>query len=210
MNATRTRRAAIYARVSTGSQTTENQIRELRQVAERHGWEVVAEFRDNGISGAKSRDKRPGLDKLLQAVARREFDIVMAWSVDRLGRSLQNLVEFLGELHGKRVDLYLHQQGLDTSTPAGKALFQMMGVFAEFERAMIKERVRSGLERAKAQGRVLGRRRNDDPARLASVRRLRKEGVGIGKIARTLGIGVSYVARVVAETEAKRPGGSSH
>src|SRR5262249_50708562 len=122
MNSIRTRRAAIYARVSTGSQTTENQVRELRQVAERHGWTVVAEFLDTGISGAKQREQRPGLGKLLQAVARREIDMVMAWSVDRLGRSLQHLVEFLGELHGKRVDLYLHQQGIDTSTPAGKAL----------------------------------------------------------------------------------------
>ena len=199
MNATRTRRAAIYARVSTGSQTTENQLRELREVAERHGWRVVAEFLDNGISGAKGRDQRPGLDKLLQAVARREIEMVMAWSVDRLGRSLQNLVELLGELHGKRVDLYLHQQGIDTSTPAGKALFQMMGVFAEFERAMIRERVRSGLERAKAQGKRLGRPRNDDAKQRAAVIRLRKQGVGIGKIARQLGVGVSYVQRITAE-----------
>ena len=199
------RRAAIYV-VSTGSQTVENQLRELRGVAARHDWQIVTEFSDRGISGAKGREQRPGLDKLLQAVARREVDMVLAWSVDRLGRSLQDLLSFLGELHAKGVDLYLHQQGLDTSTPAGKALFQMMGVFAEFERAIIRERVRSGLERAKAQGKVLGRRRNDDPKRLASVRNLRKKGVGIGKIARTLGIGASYVQRVIAETEAKRSG----
>jgi DNA invertase Pin-like site-specific DNA recombinase len=200
------RRAAIYVRVSTGSQTVENQSRELRGVAARHEWQIVAEFSDKGISGAKGREQRPGLDKLLQAVARREVDMVLAWSVDRLGRSLQDLLSFLGELHAKGVDLYLHQQGLDTSTPAGKALFQMMGVFAEFERAIIRERVRSGLERAKAQGKVLGRHRNDDPKRLASVRRLRKKGVGIGKIARTLGIGASYVQRIVAETEPRRSG----
>ena len=196
------RRAAIYVRVSTGSQTVENQLRELCGVATRHDWQIVAEFSDKGISGAKGREQRPGLDKLLQAVARREMDMVLAWSVDRLGRSLQDLLSFLGELHAKGVDLYLHQQGLDTSTPAGKALFQMMGVFAEFERAIIRERVRSGLERAKAQGKVLGRRRNDDPKRLASVRRLRKKGVGIGKIARTLGIGTSYVQRVISENKA--------
>jgi len=199
-------RAAIYVRVSTGSQTVENQLRESRQLADRHGWEIVAEFSDKGISGAKGRDQRPGLDKLLQAVARREVDMVLAWSVDRLGRSLQDLLSFLAELHAKGVDLYLHQQGLDTSTPAGKALFQMMGVFAEFERAIIRERVRSGLERAKAQGKVLGRRRNDDPKRLATVQRLRRKGVGIGKIARTLGIGASYVQRVVAEEKS----GSRH
>lgn len=197
------RRAAIYVRVSTGAQTVDNQLRELRDVAERHGWQIVAEFSDRGISGAKGREQRPGLHKLLQAVARREVDIVLAWSVDRLGRSLQDLLSFLAELHAKGVDLYLHQQGLDTSTPAGKALFQMMGVFAEFERAIIRERVLSGLARAKAQGKILGRRRNNDPKRLASVRSLRKKGVGIGKIARTLGIGVSYIQRVVEETESK-------
>ena len=198
------RRAAIYVRVSTGSQTVENQLRELRGVAARHDWQIVTEFSDKGISGAKGREQRPGLDKLPQAVARREVDMVLAWSVDRLGRSLQDLLSFLGELHAKGVDLYLHQQGIDTSTPAGKALFQMMGVFAVFERAIIRERVRSGLERAKAQGKILGRRRNDDPKRLAVVQRFRKKGIGIGKIARTFGISASYVQRVVAETEAKR------
>ena len=116
MNARKPRRAAIYARVSTGAQTVENQLRELREVAERHGW-IVAEFRDAGASGAKGRDKRPGLDRLLHAVARREIDMVAAWSVDRLGRSLQDLLGFLGELHAKNVDLYLHQQCLDKSTP---------------------------------------------------------------------------------------------
>jgi DNA invertase Pin-like site-specific DNA recombinase len=102
----------------------------------------------------------------------------------------------------KRVDLYLHQQGLDSTTPAGKALFQMLGVFAEFERAIIRERVRSGLERAKAHGKTLGRRRNNDPARAAEVRRMRANGTGIGKIARTLGVGVGYVQRIVTETHA--------
>jgi hypothetical protein len=113
------RRVALYARVSTGTQTVENQLRELREVAERHGWIVVAEFKDAGISGAKGRNKRSGLDRLMHAVARREVDMVAAWSVDRLSRSLQDLLGFLGEIHGKGVDLYLHQQGIDTSTPAG-------------------------------------------------------------------------------------------
>src|SRR5262249_15550221 len=133
-----TKRVAIYVRVSTDQQTTANQERELRQVAERHDWHVVEVFRDNGISGAK--DRRPGLDALLKGVSKRDFNMVAAWSVDRLGRSLQNLISLLGELHAKRVDLYLHQQGLDTSTPAGRAMFQMMGVFAEFERAILRER----------------------------------------------------------------------
>ena len=153
------KRAALYLRVSTIDQTTANQERELRQVAERAGWEVVKVYKDHGISGSKGRDKRPAFDALHKAAARREIDIVMAWSVDRLGRSLQDLVAFLSEIHATGFDLFLHQQGLDTTTPAGKALFQMMGVFAEFERSMIQERVRAGLRRAKHDGKKLGRPR---------------------------------------------------
>lgn len=190
-------RVAIYTRVSTGGQTTANQLRELRAAAERLGHQVVAEFTDNGISGAKGRDQRPGLNSLLEGVTRRDFDKVMAWSVDRLGRSLPNLLAFMGELKAKDIDLYLHQQSLDTSTPAGKAMFQMLGVFSEFEREIIRERVNSGLARAKAQGKKLGRPRRDTAIRLAAIRKLRKQGVGINKIASKLGIGVSVVQRVV-------------
>src|ERR1700686_1761389 len=145
------KRVALYLRVSTFGQSVENQERELMAAAERHGWQIAATYRDEGISGAKGRDKRPAFDRLCKAVTRREVDMVAAWSVDRLGGSLQELVAFLAELQASRVDLYLHQQGLDTTTPAGKALFQMMGVFSEFERAMIQERVRAGLARAKAE-----------------------------------------------------------
>ena len=150
--------AAIYARVSTrNGQTTENQLRELRAVARRHGWKIVATYTDDGISGAKGREQRPGLDDLLKGVARKEFDVVAAWSVDRLGRSLQDLIGTLNELKAKDVDLYLHKQGLDTSTPAGKAMFQMLGVFAEFEREIIAERIHAGLARAKEQGTKSGK-----------------------------------------------------
>ena len=108
---------------------------------------------------AKARDQRPAFDALCRDATKRQFDLVMAWSVDRLGRSLKDLVAFLSELHALRIDLFLHQQGLDTRTPAGKAMFQMMGVFAEFERAIVQERVRAGLKRAKSEGRQLGRPR---------------------------------------------------
>jgi DNA invertase Pin-like site-specific DNA recombinase len=151
------RRAVLYLRVSTIDQTTANQERELREIAGRMGCEIVKVYKDHGISGAKARDKRPAFDALCRSAARREFDMVMAWSVDRLGRSLQDLVAFLSELHALKIDLFLHQQGLDTTTPAGKAMFQMLGVFAEFERAMIQERVRAGLARARADGKTLGR-----------------------------------------------------
>jgi DNA invertase Pin-like site-specific DNA recombinase len=122
----------------------------------------LGRFEDAGISGAKDREQRPGLDALMKAVARREIDMVAAWSVDRLGRSLTGLLELLTELHAKKVDLYLHQQGLDTSTPSGRAMFQMMGVFAEFERAMIRERVLAGLARARQAGTHLGRKFTED------------------------------------------------
>src|SRR5262245_52498576 len=151
------KRAVLYLRVSTIEQTTANQERELREIGARMGCEIVKVYKDHGISGAKSRDGRPAFDAMCQAAARREFDLVMAWSVDRLGRSLQDLVGFLSELHALKIDLYLHQQGIDTTTPGGKAMFQMMGVFAEFERSMIQERVRAALRRAKSEGKRLGR-----------------------------------------------------
>ena len=139
------KRAVLYLRVSTTDQTTANQERELRQVAQRAGWQVVHVYKDHGISGAKGRNKRPAFDGLHKAAAQRKFDVVMAWSVDRLGRSLQDLIAFLSEIHAVGVDLFLHQQGLDTTSPAGKALFQMMGVFAEFERSMIRNKSAPGL-----------------------------------------------------------------
>src|ERR1700680_1343181 len=153
------KRAVLYLRVSTIDQTTANQERELREVANRMGCEIVKVYKDHGISGAKGRDKRPAFDALCRDAAQRKFDVVMAWSVDRLGRSLQDLIGFLSELHALRIDLFLHQQGLDTTTPAGKAMFQIMGVFAEFERARIQERVRAGLRRARDEGKQLGRPR---------------------------------------------------
>jgi DNA invertase Pin-like site-specific DNA recombinase len=190
-------RVAIYTRVSTGGQTTQNQLRELRAVAKREGHKVVGEFTDS-ISGARGRAQRPGLNSLLEGVTRREFDKVMAWSVDRLGRSLQDLLTFIAELKAKGVDLYLHQQHLDTSTPAGKAMYQMCGVFSEFEREIIRERVLSGLARAKEEGKTLGRPRVDEAKRIGAVAKLRKQGIGINKIARQLGIGVSAVQRIVS------------
>src|SRR5215475_6873633 len=151
------KRAVLYLRVSTIDQTTANQERELREIAARSGLDIVKVYKDHGISGAKGRDKRPGFNAMCRDATKRQFDVVMAWSVDRLGRSLQDLVGFLSELHALGIDLFLHQQGLDTRTPAGKAMFGMMGVFAEFERSMIQERVRAGLARAKDAGKRLGR-----------------------------------------------------
>jgi len=191
------KRVAIYLRVSTAEQTIENQERELRAIAERAGWQITAVFADEGISGAKGRDKRPGFDALLRAATRREIDMVAAWSVDRLGRSLQDLVAFLAEIQGAGVDLYLHQQAIDTSTPAGRALFQMMGVFAEFERSMIRERVNSGIARAKAKGQRFGRPRVDAELE-EKVRGLLRQGHGILKTASLAGVGSGTVQRIKA------------
>lgn len=194
------RRAAIYARVSTDGQTTENQLRELRATAERHGWQVVEEFVDRGISGAKGRDKRPGFDRLWKAVGRKEFDVVMVWAVDRLGRSLQHLVDFLSELHGKKIDLFIQQSGIDTTTPGGKALFGMMSVFAEFERSIIQERVKAGIKRYRAvdPGKPWGRVpiEQSNPQLVAKIMELRKEGVGMKAVAKQVGVSSRTVWRL--------------
>jgi DNA invertase Pin-like site-specific DNA recombinase len=192
------RAVAIYTRVSTDRQTTENQERELRDIARRMRWTIVEVYRDEGISGAKSRADRPAFDALSKDAARRRFAMVMVWSVDRLGRSLQDLVTFLSELHALGIDLFLHQQGVDTTTPAGKALFQMMGVFAEFERAIIRERVKSGLERAKAEGKMLGRPPIHAEKEGAIRADLQARKAGIIRLAATHGVGVGTVQRIKA------------
>ena len=176
------KRAVFYLRVSTIDQMTANQERELREVANRMGCEVIKIYKDHGISGAKGRDRRPAFDAMCRDATKRRFDVIMAWSVDRLGRSLQDLVAFLSEIHALRIDLYLHQQGIDTTTPAGKAMFQMMGVFAEFERAMIAERVRAGLRRAKDEGTARNERK--------------RTGEGVRGIAKRFGVDPSTVQRI--------------
>jgi DNA invertase Pin-like site-specific DNA recombinase len=150
------RRAALYLRVSTDQQTTEQQRTALEAAAAQRGWSIVATYADNGVSGARGRDKRPGWDAALKGATRGDYSVLMAWAVDRMGRSLQDLVNGLQELHAAGVDLFIHQQALDTTTPAGKAMFGMLGVFSEFERAMIQARVRAGLDRAKVQGTKTG------------------------------------------------------
>jgi DNA invertase Pin-like site-specific DNA recombinase len=186
------KRVAIYLRVSTDSQTVENQHIELKAVANRLGWIVVETLADEGISGAKGRDQRPAFDRLMQMVARREIDLIACWSVDRLGRSLQHLVTFLGEINERQVDLYLHTQGLDTSTPAGRAMFSMLSVFAEFERSILRERIMAGLRRStKKSGRPAL-----DPDKADKIRRELSKGLSINATARKLKVGVGTVHRI--------------
>lgn len=173
---------AIYARVSTAdkNQTVENQLRDLLTVAQRQDWEIVATFLDEGISGAKGRDKRPGFDNLLKGVARKDFDLIATFSVCRIGRSLPDLIHFLGDIQSKGVDLYVHTQGLDTSTPSGAMMFQMLSVFSSYERAMIRERILSGLRRTtKKSG-----RKPMPQDRVEAIRRSLEDGQGIRATAR--------------------------
>jgi DNA invertase Pin-like site-specific DNA recombinase len=199
-----TKRAAIYVRVSTDKQTVENQLRELRQIAERRGWQVVEEYHDAGISGAKGRKDRPGLDKMLRDVQRRRFDVVMAWAIDRLGRSLIDLLGTIQTLEACGVDLYLDQQAIDTTTPAGKLMFQITGAFAEFERSMIRQRVNAGLKRAVDAGKQLGRPRID-PALERRIQSQLRAGKGILKVAAECGVGSGTVQRIKREMEEGRP-----
>lgn len=186
------KRVAIYTRVSTDTQTVQNQLRELDAVAERMGWIIVERLADEGISGAKGRDKRPAYDRLMTMVARKEIDLIACWSVDRLGRSLQHLVSFLGEINSKGVDIYLHTQGLDTSTPAGRAMFSMLSVFSEFERAILKDRIMAGLARST--------KRSGRPSLDAQIehraRKLLTDGLSINATAKRLKIGVATTHRI--------------
>src|SRR5262252_6397401 len=198
MEGVMSKRAAIYVRVSTDKQTVENQVRELRQIAERRGWEVVEQYSDAGISGSKGRDGRPGLDLMLNDAKRRNFDVVMAWAIDRLGRSLVDLLHTIQELEACGVDLYLDQQSIDTTTPAGRLMFQVTGAFAEFERSMIRQRVHAGLKRAVEAGKTLGRPRMDSAIEKRIQSQL-KAGKGILKVARELGVGSGTVQRIKQE-----------
>jgi DNA invertase Pin-like site-specific DNA recombinase len=189
------KRAAFYVRVSTDQQTVENQLLVLHEVAQRSGWEIVHVFADEGISGSKGRDQRPGFDRLHKAIARHEIDIVAAASVDRLGRSLPDLVAFLSDIQARGCDLYLHQQAIDTTTPSGRMLFQMLGVFAEFERAMITSRIRAGHERARSNNVRFGRPPLP-PIRLDKVRHALADGHSIRAIAKSTGVSTATVQRV--------------
>jgi DNA invertase Pin-like site-specific DNA recombinase len=183
--------------VSTDGQSTALQRRDLVKACKHRGWEVTDVYEDAGISGPKGREGRPAFDRLCQDATRRRFDVIAAWSVDRLGRSLQDLAGFLSETHGAGVNLYLHQQAVDTSTPGGRALFQMMGVFAEFERAMIRDRVKAGLANARAKGVRLGAPRTDAKV-IARIAKEKAKGLSVRAIATKLGVGVGTVHRVLS------------
>jgi DNA invertase Pin-like site-specific DNA recombinase len=202
-----TKRAALYVRVSTDHQTVENQIRELTAIAERRGWQITETYQDAGISGAKGRDKRPALDQMLKDACRRKFDVVMAVAIDRLGRSLLDLLHTIQELEACGADIFIDKQSLDTTTPMGKLMFHVCGAFAEFERSIIRQRVRAGIKRARDKGTKSGKpfgRPKLDPALERRIRAaLEKGDKGMLKIAAEFGVGSGSVQRIKAAMAAK-------
>ena len=191
-------RVAIYTRVSTPNQTTDNQRISLEQVAALRGWTIVEIYSDHGFSGSKGRADRPDLDRMLKDAVRGKFDLIAIWSLDRLGRSLQHLIETVNELQSVGVDLYMHKQALDTTTPAGKLAFSIFGAFAEFEKSLIVERVRAGLDRAKRNGVKLGRPSNLNDTVRAAIVALRAKDVSIRTIASQLKVGTGTICSVLA------------
>jgi DNA invertase Pin-like site-specific DNA recombinase len=209
---TKPKRAALYLRVSTDQQSVENQNRKLRHIADRRGWTVVAVYCDAGINGATRRDRRPGLDALLNDASRRKFDVVMAWAVDRLGRSLIDLLGTIEHLEEVGVDLYLNRQNIDTTRQMGKLVFRVTGALAEFERSMIRQRVRAGLRAIKAaierNGKFISKagivrrrlgRPGAEPEKMERARRALARGVGIAKTARLTGLGTGTVHKLKRE-----------
>ena len=191
-------KAVIYSRVSTtNGQTVDNQLKVLREVAEKKGLEIVKEISDEGISGAKGRDEREGFDELIKGSIKREWDIILCWDVSRLSRSLKHLVSFLDDIHSAKCDLYIHQSGIDTTTASGKMMFQMIGIFSEFERSMIRERVIAGQQRAKSEGKHIGRPTNVNDGIITAVYQLRQNNVPISRIAKDLQIGVGTVYKIL-------------
>ena len=191
------KRVCIYVRVSTTKQTVENQIQVLREYSDRCGYQVTQIYSDNGISGSKGRQDRPGLDQMLRDGVQRKFEMVLVWSVDRLGRSVTHLVEVMNELNELKIDLYFNQQSIDTSTSSGRMIFGIFGCISEMERSLISERVKSGLDRAVSQGKKLGRPTKMNEGMKSAVKLLREKGMGIKQISKQLQIGVGTVYSVL-------------
>jgi len=189
-------RVALYARVSTDDQTVAPQIDVLREYSRARGLEVVDEFIDHGVSGAK--DRRPALDEMMAKAKRRSFDAVAVVRLDRLGRSLHHLLTLLGELETLGIDLISLDDGLDTSTPVGRFFFQIRGAFAEFERALMMERTAAGVAAARRRGSRFGRPSALSRSQRERATRLRGSGQSIRAIADILGVSKSVVGRALS------------
>ena len=185
-----------YGRVSTTGQNVDNQFVVLREIAKRNDWNIVKEYSDS-MSGTKGRDKRVEFDAMIKSAMRKDVDGIMFWSIDRASRSLQHLVEMMTELQSKNINMYFHQQNIDSSTPSGTAMLQMAGVFAQFESAMVKERVLMSHEKARLEGKTIGRPTTLTEDKIKSVCYLKSKGVGIKRIAKEVGIGIGSVYKII-------------
>ena len=190
------KRVAIYGRVSTSGQSTDTQLQECRQYAERCGYQVVGEYCDT-ISGTTSKDDREALGRLLQDAFVRKFDTVVVYSIDRLGRSLAHCLDILDTLRERQVQFVSIKQQIDTSSPTGQLIFNIFACLASYERTQILERTALGRERAKARGVKFGRPSSYNESVAISVRMLREKGAGIAEISKSLKIGVGTVYKAL-------------
>ncbi len=188
-------KVAIYVRVSTQHQTTENQLVELHEVCDRNDWEIVEEYNET-ISGTKGINERTELNRLLIDASRKKFSKVVVWSVDRVGRSMKHLVTVLSQLKDLGCDIYSYKQGIDTSTTMGSSFFHMVGIFAELENNMRAERQKIGIRRALDNGAKFGRKTKLDEATISTISDMRKQGQSIRKIAKQVNLGIATVHKV--------------
>lgn len=194
------KKVGCYYRVSTKNQTILNQKLELESLAERMGYEIVAEYKDEGISGAKNRDERPSLNAMMKDAIRGKFEMILCYDLSRLGRNLEELIRIMNEMNSLNINLFFYREAINTDSSSGKLMFSMFGVLAEWERSLISERIVSGQNRARTQGKKIGRPSTFNEGLMQAVRKMREKGMGIVAISRTLGIGVSSVYRSLETT----------
>lgn len=194
-------KVAIYSRVSTNLQTTDNQLLPLKDYVERMNYELVNIYQDEGISGSKGRDKRPALDEMMKDAVKGKFKKVLVFDVSRLGRSLKDLINIMTDLKNQNIDFYFYNQGIDTTSSTGQMMFNLLGVLAQWELGQISERSKAGIERARAEGKVIGRPTTINESVEKSILMLRDKDYGIRKIATELKIGVGSVMRVIKKQE---------
>ena len=192
-----TKKVGIYTRVSTLDQTIDNQLLELRDHCSKMGWEVVKEYADEGLSGTLSREKRPALNALIKDAYRKRFDSVVCCDISRIGRSMKELILFLSDMKDRGIGICSVRQGFDTSTSMGEIMFQFVGILSSWEREMIRERTLAGLERAKSQGKTLGRRKVTNDTMAAKIIELRDEKKSIRQIATKVGVSRGTVSNVL-------------
>ena len=192
-----TKRVVIYARVSTLDQTVDNQLIELRDHCSKMGWEVIKEYKDEGLSGTLSREKRPSFNEMIKDGYRRKFELVVCWDISRIGRSMKELIMFLSDMKDRDIGICSVRQGFDTSTSMGEVMFQFVGILSSWEREMIRERTLAGLDRAKKEGKTLGRKTVIDDDKVSNIRKLRSVGRSLRDIASEVGVSKGTVSNVL-------------